>query len=285
MLRITSVHNPRVKAAAQLHEHSHRQQRGQTLIHGPRELALALAAGVEVVELFFDPQLLAAAPSGRALVEDVRARGGTLIEVTPSVLEKLAYGQRREGLVAVARIPQRQLGDLVLPADALVVVVEGIEKPGNLGAILRTADATGVHAVIAVDGRTDLFNPNVIRASLGAVFAVPTCQTTTAAARAYLAEQRFRVLTAQVAGAAAYWSADYRGRVAIVVGSEALGLSAQWQAEDYLAIRLPMRGHVDSLNVSVTAAVLLYEALRQRTMPTEPGESAEGGAGLPSGLA
>jgi TrmH family RNA methyltransferase len=286
MLRITSVHNPRIKAAAQLRHRDHRQQRQQMLIDGRRELALALAAGIEVVELFYDPQLLASDPSHQALIEQARARGGTPIEVTALVLQKLAYGQRCEGMVAVARMPQRTLGDLALPADALVAVVEGIEKPGNLGAILRTADATGVHAVIAAGGGTDLYNPNVIRASLGAVFTVPTCHAATPQVQAYLAEHGFRILTAQVAGAAAYWSADFRGRVAIVLGSEAQGLSAAWQHAAHQAIRLPMHGHVDSLNVSVTAAVLLYEALRQRTGPAGVGESpASGVRRSSSGLA
>lgn len=266
MLRITSVHNPRIKAAVRLRERDHRQQQRQMLIDGQRELALALAAGIEVVELYYEPSA-AAEPSHPALVAQAQERGATVIEVTPPVLEKLAYGQRREGLVAVARIPQRQLDELTLPADALVAVVEGIEKPGNLGAILRTADAAGVHAVLAVDGGTDLYNPNVIRASLGAVFTVPAMEVPTSVAQAWLVEQGFRVLTAHVAGAVPYWSADYRGKVAIVLGSEAQGLSTAWQSQEHLAIRLPMRGQVDSLNVSVTAAVLFYEALRQRIAP------------------
>lgn len=281
MLRITSVHNPRIKAAARLRERDHRQARGQMLIDGQRELALALAGGIEVVELFYDPRVVAEA-SLRALVEEVRARGGVLIEAAPPVMEKLAYGQRCEGMVAVARMPQRPLGDLRLPADAVVAVVERIEKPGNLGAILRTADAAGVHAVIAADGGTDLYNPNVIRASLGAVFTVATCQAATSDVQAYLAEHGFRILTAQVAGASAYWSADFRGRVAIVLGSEAAGLSDRWQHLAHQAIRLPMHGHVDSLNVSATAAVLFYEALRQRTGSGDVGESTTSTLGVPS---
>lgn len=270
MLRITSVHNPRIKAAARLRQRDHRHEQRQMLIDGPRELALALAAGIEVVELYYQPELVAREPACQTLVEQVRTLGGMVIEVTEPVLEKLAYGQRREGVVAVARMPQRQLGDLALAADALIAVVEGIEKPGNLGAILRTADAAGVHAVIAVDGGTDLYNPNVIRASLGAVFTVPACHASRSEVQAWLAEKGFRILTAQVSGAVPYWSADYRGKVAIVLGSEARGLSAGWQGDACLAVRLPMCGHVDSLNVSATAAVLLYEALRQRSAEGQP---------------
>jgi TrmH family RNA methyltransferase len=185
-------------------------------------------------------------------------------------MEKLAFGQRVEGVVAVARPPQRTVADLPLTGDALIAVVEGVEKPGNLGAVVRTADAAGVAAVLVADGGTDLYNPNAIRASLGAIFTVPVCSATTADALAWLRASGFRVLAARVDGAVDYSAADFRGRVAIALGSEAHGLSETWRGADMTAVRLPLLGSVDSLNLSATAAVLFYEALRQRGASFSP---------------
>jgi TrmH family RNA methyltransferase len=168
--------------------------------------------------------------------------------------------------VAIAEAPRRSLVDLSLPADALVAVVEGVEKPGNLGAVLRSADAAGVSGLIVADGCTDLYNPNAIRASLGAIFTVPVCQASAAETLDWLRNGAFRILAARVDGEINHTQADFRGRVAIALGSEAHGLSAAWQATDITPIRLPMLGQVDSLNLSATAAVLFYEALRQRRM-------------------
>lgn len=275
MLRITSVHNPRVKAASRLRQRDERERQGRMLIDGLRELKLALAGGVAITELYVVPELRAKNSELAAVWEVAGRQGAELIEVTPAVMEKLAYGERREGLVAVGRQPRRKLGELVLPPDALVAVVEGLEKPGNLGAILRTADAAGLSAVIVADGRTDLYNPNAIRASLGALFTVPVCQEEAAAVEGWLAAEQFRLLAACVEGAVPYWAADYRGRVAILLGSEAEGLSPRWRQRAAAAVRLPMCGHVDSLNVSATAAVLFYEALRQRRAAASTGSAGE----------
>lgn len=260
---ITSLHNPRTKAAARLRDRKGRDEQGRIIIDGVREIGLALASGIELLELYWfaelcrdeaHQQLLAAA--GRTAAE--------LIEVTPQVMEKLAYGNRVEGVVAIARPPQRSLGDLQWPEDALLAVVEGVEKPGNLGAILRTADAAGVAALIVAGGVTDLYNPNAIRASLGAIFTVPVAAAESAAALDWLRSEHFRLLAARVDGPTDYTAADFRGRTAIVLGSEAAGLTPLWQAADITPIRLPLLGRVDSLNLSATAAVLFYEALRQR---------------------
>jgi TrmH family RNA methyltransferase len=179
-------------------------------------------------------------------------------------MEKLAYGNRVEGLVAVAPTPRRTLAVLELPAEPLIVVVEGVEKPGNLGAILRTADAAGVSAVIVAGGVTDLYNPNAIRASLGAIFTVPVAAAASQAALDWLRQRNCRLIAARVDGAVDYTAANFRGPAAIVLGSEAAGLSATWRGDDMVAVKLPMLGRVDSLNLSATAAVLFYEALRQR---------------------
>jgi TrmH family RNA methyltransferase len=268
-MKITSVSNPRVKAAARLRDRRGRDEQGRIIIDGVREIDRAIAAGIEVAELFYFPQLCQDAEQ-RAILDAVARAGCELIEVTPAVMEKLAYGNRVEGLVAVAPTPRRTLADLQLSADALVAVVEGIEKPGNLGAILRTADAAGVAAVIVAGAVTDLYNPNAIRASLGAIFTVPVCTAAPQAARDWLAQHGFRVLTARVDGAIDYTAADFRGPTAIVLGSEAAGLSSTWQGDDVTSVKLPMLGQVDSLNLSAAAAVLFYEALRQRR-PQSPG--------------
>jgi TrmH family RNA methyltransferase len=181
-------------------------------------------------------------------------------------MEKLSFGHRVEGVVAVAHPPVRTLADLTLANDAVVAVVEGVEKPGNLGAIVRTADAAGIAAVLVAEGGTDLFNPNAIRASLGAIFSVPVCAATSDESLSWLRKERFRLLAARVDASAEYTSADFRGRAAIILGSEAHGLSNHWQGADIMPIRLPLLGGVDSLNLSATAAVLFYEALRQRGM-------------------
>jgi len=262
---ITSVQNPRVKTAARLRERSGRDEQGRIIIDGVREIGRALVASVKVVELFYLPELCRDEEHQRVLAAARRA-GAELIEVTRHVMEKLAYGQRTEGIVAVALPPERKLHELHLPADALVAIVEGVEKPGNLGAIVRTADAAGVAAVLVASGGTDLFNPSAIRASLGAVFTVPVCAAPSGEIFTWLVQEGYRIFTARVDGAVEYTAADLRGRAAIALGSEAHGLSPLWSGEHVTAIRLPMLGNVDSLNLSATAAVLFYEALRQRCL-------------------
>ena len=184
--------------------------------------------------------------------------------MTEAVLAKVAFGERAEGLVAVVRIPSTDLARLALPDDALVVVIEGVEKPGNLGAVLRSADGAGADAVIVASPRSDIYNPNTIRASAGTVFAIPLAAAPTADVLAWLRTEGFRTVAARVDGATSYLDIDLTGRVAIALGAEADGLSDAWAGDDIVAARLPMLGVADSLNVSVTAAVLLYEARRQR---------------------
>ena len=260
---LTSLHNPRVKVAARLRERKGRDEQRRIIIDGVREIGLALSAGVRIIELYFVAELCQADPHA-ALLRRAERAGIERIEVAPAVMEKLAFGNRIEGLVAVAAPPERSLDDLKLPADALLTVVEGVEKPGNLGAILRTADAAGGSALIVADGGTDLFNPNAIRASLGAIFTVPTVAATSSETITWLRAKRFQIWAARVDAPTVYTTADFRGRTALVLGREAAGLSPLWQADDIRPIRLPLLGQVDSLNLSATAAVLLYEALRQR---------------------
>ena len=259
---LTSAKNPRVRAAVSLRDRRARDEAGLTLVDGARELRRALAGGASVVEVFVAESLLD--DGGRAAVEDARRAGAAIHRAMAGVLDRLAYGDRTDGLVAVLRIPDASLDRLRLPANPLVVVLEGLEKPGNLGAVLRTADATGADAVIVADPRTDLFNPNAIRASLGTIFAVPVAAGSSAAVRGWLVAGGLTILAAQVGAPTDYTRTDLRGPVALVLGSEAEGLTDAWGGEGITPVSLPMLGIADSLNVSITAAVLLYEARRQR---------------------
>jgi TrmH family RNA methyltransferase len=261
---IDSPANPKVRAAAALRERRDRDRTGLTIVDGAREARRAIEAGVEVETAFVCPELATGAEAHAALAA-LRAAGGAgrVIEVGGRAFEKLAYGDRSDGIVLVVRPPSATLDRLALGPDPLVIVTEAVEKPGNLGAILRSADGAGADAVVAVGG-TDLFNPNVIRASVGTVFSVPIAAATAAEARTWLLARGIRLLAARTDASHLHVEADLRGPLAIVLGSEAQGLSATWAGPDVEGIRLPMAGIADSLNVSVAGGVLLYEAWRQR---------------------
>ncbi len=262
---ITSLHNPRVKTALQLRDRKGRTAQQRIIIDGAREIARALAGGVEIEELFVCDELLHTA-AARELLASSALSPSVQIPVTRQVFEKLAYGERGEGLIATAKTPERTLASLQLPAAPLIAVLEGIEKPGNVGAVLRSADGAGVSALIVADGGTDLFNPNAIRASLGAIFTVPVCAASSAETLTWLRARAIAIFAARVASAIGYERADFRPGVAIVLGSEAQGLTDVWRGDDITPIMLPMLGVCDSLNVSATAAVLFYEAWRQRQL-------------------
>jgi TrmH family RNA methyltransferase len=263
---LTSFANPRIKAATALRDRRARDLAGLTLVDGSREIRRALDAGVQVVEAFSCEPLLAG-PDARAALDLLRARGVAVQPTSEPVFAKLAFGERAEGLVAIVRIPSTALAELALPADPLVTVIEGVEKPGNVGAVLRSADGAGADAVVAASPRTDLFNPNAIRASAGTMFTVPVAAAPSADVLAWLRERGLRIVAARVDAERLYTEADLTGPLAIVVGAEADGLTDTWTADDIETVRLPMLGIADSLNVSVSAAVLLYEARRQRGLP------------------
>jgi TrmH family RNA methyltransferase len=258
---ICSARNPRVRSALELRDRRQRERAGRTLIYGAREITRALDAGVAPVELFVAPT---ARDSQAPLVERAHERGASIIAVAEPVIERLTYGDRSDGIVAVAPVPATTLAALSLPDDPLLVVLEGVEKPGNLGAVLRSADAAGASAVIAADARTDLFNPNAIRASVGTVFSVPVAAAPSSEVLGWLRRAGARIVAARVDARDPYTDLDLRGPLAIVLGSEAAGLSGAWDAPDVTGARLPMLGIADSLNVSIAAAVLLFEARRQR---------------------
>ena len=262
-LRITSRQNPRVKQAAELRTGRERQRRGRIIIDGAREIVRAFEAGIVAVEAFVCHASATSEESRRA-IEMLDSQPAEVFDVSPEVFEKLAYGERSDGVIVVAETPRHSLADLKLPPEPLIAVLEGVEKPGNVGAILRSADAAGVDAVIVADGGTDLYNPNTIRASLGTVFRSNVCQATTAETIAWLRGKGIPIFAARPDAKRLYTDADLVQGAAIVFGSEAHGLTEVWSDAEITPVRLPMHGIADSLNVSTTAAVLFYEALRQR---------------------
>ncbi|MBS0207597.1 MAG: RNA methyltransferase [Planctomycetes bacterium] len=263
---ITSVQNPRVKQLVKLRDQRGRARQERIVIDGPREVSRAVAAGVRLAELFICPALCRSAEA-RELCQQAQAGAlgdAQIAPVTETVFAKLAYGERHDGVVAVAERPTARLDELRLPERPLVVVLAGVEKPGNVGAALRSADGAGASALVVADGATDLFNPNTIRASQGVIFSFPVVEATAAETLSWLRRRGLAMYAARPDAATVYTDAHLTGPAALILGSEAEGLDAVWQADDVHPIRLPMLGQSDSLNVSVTAAVLCYEALRQR---------------------
>ncbi len=260
---ITSRQNPQIKDAVRLRDGHERRRQQQFIIDGAREISRALVSGIRPLKAFICDELCQS-PDCRNAKAAVVTHAAEVFQVTPDVYAKLAFGDRNEGIVVVAEVPRLSLADLQLPATPLVAVVEGIEKPGNVGAILRSADAAGIDAVIVADGRTDLYNPNTIRASLGTVFRQNICEASSADTLEWLRSKGLTIIAARPDATTLYTDANLCTGVAIVLGSESTGLTGAWSATGVTAVRLPMHGLADSLNVSTTAAVLFYEARRQR---------------------
>lgn len=259
---ITSVQNPKVRLLLALQQKSsERRKAGLFVVEGRRELMHCLEAGYEIDTVFTCPDVEVGVEPMPSLPDGVR-----LFEVSKAVYEKVAYRGSTEGVIAEVRTRQLRLADLRLPDSPLVVVLERVEKPGNLGAILRSADAAGVDAVIVCDPLTDLYNPNLVRSSVGAVFSVPCVACPSEECIDFLKARGIQILTAQLQDSHVYYDTDMRRPTAIVMGTEATGLTDQWREAADAHIRIPMLGRVDSLNVSVSAAVLMYEAVRQRAV-------------------
>ncbi len=251
---ITSVQNERVKRIIKLQRKaSVRREEGLTVIEGAREVSRAIENGWRPVELWFCPELCAEKPSGTECFQCSRA-----------VFEKISYREGPDGVLAVGPLVGKTLAELKLSKNPLILVAEGLEKPGNLGALLRTADGAGADAAIVCDSATDLNNPNVIRASIGTLFYLPVAEATSEEAIAFLKKQGIKILSAVPDAEAVYTDVDLTGPVVIAVGSEDTGLSDRWKNSADLNVKIPMLGKNDSLNVSVSAAILLYEAVRQR---------------------
>lgn len=250
-----SYQNPRIKHLLQLQQKSQlRRSEGLFVVEGRRELEHCLAAGYEVESLFVRKDEMLPNLS----------LGLSPFILPPSLYEKVAYRGSTEGVIAIVKERRYMLNDLALTPSSLFVVLESVEKPGNLGAVLRSADAAGATGVIVCDPLTDLYNPNLIRASIGAIFTVPTVACTSGECIAFLKEHGISILTAQLQDSQLYYETDMRGPTAIVMGTESTGLTQQWREAATAHIRIPMQGRLDSLNVSVSAAILLFEAVRQR---------------------
>lgn len=255
-MRITSLQNPRVKHIAKLRDDAHqRKLDGLMLVEGLDEINLARGAGHQPLTILTATDLVrqALGPSG-----------AELLDITPAIFKKLSFRENPDGWLAVFRVPTAKLADLRLDSDPLLIVVESVEKPGNLGAILRTCDAAGIDGVIVCDPRADIYGPNVVRASRGTVFTVPMAVATGDEVRNFLRERGIRIAAASPAAEAVYTRQDLRGPLAIAVGTEDRGLSEAWMTEADVVLQIPMRGKINSLNVSVAAALLLFEAVRQR---------------------
>ncbi|MBP5172185.1 MAG: RNA methyltransferase, partial [Bacteroidales bacterium] len=255
---ITSAQNPKIKRLLALQQKSsERRESGLFVVEGRRELEHCIEAGYEIDTLFVCPAI-----NNTPL--DI-PEGTKIFDVSTEVYEKIAYRSGTEGLIAEVRTKSLRLEDLQLGDNPLIVVLESVEKPGNLGAVLRSADASGADAVIVCDPWTDLYNPNLIRSSIGAIFTVPCVACSSEECIAFLKARGIKIFTAQLQDSELYYDTDFRGGSAIVMGTESTGLTDIWRQAADAHIRIPMLGRLDSLNVSVSAAILLFEAVRQRS--------------------
>ena len=262
---LTSVRNPRVKDVVKLRNRRHRDRERRFVVEGARELSCAADSGLTLATLYYCEELLA--DGGRSVVERIAATEADCQRTNRTVFERMSYRQTPDGVLGVAPMPDLELGRLPETDDALWLVAAGIEKPGNLGAMLRTADAAGVAGMVVADPATDVFNPNVVRASMGTLFSVPVAVGSASDVRHWLEARRIRIVAARPDAVVAYTEADLSGAVAIVVGSEHQGLGNAWSAPGTEAVRIPMSGRADSINAAMAATVLLFEARRQRLAP------------------
>ena len=260
MKQITSVQNPYIKSLIQLQEKAKiRKQTGTFLIEGKREIELALKGNYELETVLFLPEII----SEKELNNIVASSAVEKIEISKDVYQKLAYRDSTEGIIAVAKSKSLQLSDLKLKENPLILVLESIEKPGNIGAMLRTADAANIDAVI-IAKKSDVYNPNNIRSSVGCVFTNQIAVCTTDEAIAFLKENNISIYSATLQNSNEYHKENYTFATALVVGTEATGVSQTFRDNSTQNIIIPMQGEIDSMNVSVAAAILLFEAKRQR---------------------
>ena len=263
-LIITSPSNPRLKNLIALRRRRSREESGLTLIEGFEELSLALEAGVLPRAVYYCPELMLDAGAQLDVVSGVAAHGVDTIQLGRGAFEKVAYREGPDGFLAVVESVTRTCADLEVGPHALALLCQGVEKPGNLGAMLRTADAAGVEAVVAADPVTDWGNPNLVRASKGTVFSVPVASDSTAATIDWLSGQRIALVATTPDTDVDYTEVDYTGPVAIAVGAEKYGLTDEVLAAASHRVRIPMAGRANSLNVATSAAIVIYEAVRQR---------------------
>ncbi len=266
MEMLTSMNNPRIKAFAKLKKRKERDEMGAFLIEGYREMSRAVEGGVTIQTLLFSEELFLG-KNEAALIEEARKGGAEVISVSKIPFSKLSYRDRPDGLMGVGTLMRHTLADILFKEGKppFLLVAEAIEKPGNLGSILRSADAAGVDGVIVCDRCTDIYNPNVVRSSVGTLFTQPVVEATSDETLAFLREHRIQVLAATPWATLEFTQTPLHGPVALAVGTEQLGLSEKWLKEADLCVRIPMMGIADSLNVSAATTLLLYEVLRQRS--------------------
>ncbi len=256
--QLSSLKNPKIKEIIALQEKSkERREKEVFIVEGIRELEACISGGYEIDSLFYVPEQY---PKEKA--ENVSCRH--LYSLPLEVYSKIAYRGGTEGVIAIVREKKRQLTEIILSKNPLVIVLESVEKPGNLGAILRTADAARIDAVIVCDPLTDLFNPNIIRSSLGGIFTNQVCCCNSEDCYKWLKDNNISIFTAELQAAGFYHETDMSGPSAIVMGSESDGLKQFWREHADARIKIPMNGVIDSLNVSVSTAIICFEALRQR---------------------
>jgi RNA methyltransferase, TrmH family len=257
---ITSTHNPKIKSLLSLEKPRERRKQCLFVIEGIKEIGLAIKAGYKIGNLFYCEEIISKEALGNLVDERL------VIPVSKSVFDKIAVRENSGGVIAVAEMKTHRLEDLKLSKVPLVLVLESVEKPGNLGAILRTADAAGVDAVISCDTQTDFYNPNVIRSSVGCVFTKQVATATSEDTIAWLKKSNIKIYCAYLNTSKLYHQTDFKQPSAIVMGTESTGLSDLWVKSADANIIIPMFGMVDSMNVSASAAVLVFEAVRQRTL-------------------
>jgi TrmH family RNA methyltransferase len=260
---ITSAKNPKVRDAIELTDRRQRDQTGLMLIEGVKELTLAIKGGVSINRLFYCEDLFKGSEED-IILKAAATQSAELIPVNTYVFDKMAYREDSFGLIAVAKQPIKTLNDIRLKKSPLIIVVEDVEKPGNLGAIIRSADAAGVDGVIVCGKSTDIYNPNVVRASIGTVFTVPVVKTTVSESINWLREKGIKTIATSPHAELEYFDADLGGPCAIVMGSEHEGLSEAWLSIADLLVRIPMMGLADSLNLATATTILLYEVVRLR---------------------
>ncbi len=257
MKEITSTQNPLIKSLVQLQEKAKaRRQSGTFLIEGQREIELAVLGGYDLETVLFLPEL--------ADLKILNSYNAELIQISRDVYEKLAYRDSTEGILAVAKTKKADLTSLILPENPLILIAESIEKPGNLGALLRTADAANLDAVIIADPKGDIYNPNIIRSSVGCVFTNQIATATSEEIIRFLKERSIHIYCATLQDSEPYHEQNFTTATALVVGTEATGLTQEWRDAATQNIIIPMQGAIDSMNVSVAAAILIFEAKRQR---------------------
>ena len=258
---ISSLQNPFIKQLVQLKEKSKlRKQTGLFVIEGKRELSLAIKSNYTIETLYYYPDLFSAAEAA-----SLEPYGIDVIEISKAVYEKVAHRDTTEGIIAVAKAKTFELNNLEFKSKTpLILVAEAPEKPGNIGALLRTADAANVDAIIISNPLTDMYNPNIIRSSVGGVFTVPIAMGTSEEVIDYLKRQKISIYAATLQDSVVYDSIDFKAATALVVGTESTGLSELWRKSSTTKIHIPMQGKIDSMNVSVAAGILVFEAKRQR---------------------